>query len=112
MSWAMPDSTYPGGRGAYLAAFTHNLAHRSDVGRCRCALAKAFIRHRREMHLDASFSEAFVIENVDRLLGLISVLFGMAEENPEAGEWLDRMAWLPSLVADLDAGKAGQRLDS
>ena len=108
----MPDPSDLAGRAAHLAAFSQSLARRSDANRCRYALARAFIRHRREMHIGTAFSEAFAIENVDRLLGLMSVLFREAEETPTAAEWLARMAWLPALVADLEAGKAAQRLDS
>jgi hypothetical protein len=42
--------------------------------------------------------------NVDSVLAVVERLYAVAadSDNPGAGEFLDRLAWLPPLLADLD----------
>ncbi len=101
---------------ARLLAFLAALPSRPDAGRCRGALARAFMEHAAEMQLPAEPS--WIADHVDEILGTMGSLFGQAagggddddSDFPPATEWLQRMSWLPALIADLEAGRA--RLDA
>ena len=43
------------------------------------------------------------VANVDAILATLDQLYAVAaKDHPDAGEFLDRLAWLPPLLADLE----------
>jgi len=73
-------------------------------------LAAAFVEHVGDLW-PAGRDEAspeWIAANVDEVLATIERLYAMAaaDERPSVGGFLDRMAWLPPLLANLDAGAA------
>jgi len=95
---------------AVIARFRVSLGTRPDREEVRAQLAAAFVEHVGDLW-PAGRDEAspeWIAANVDEVLASIERLYARAaeDERPGAGEFLDRMAWLPPLLANLDAGAA------
>src|SRR5262245_5094389 len=95
---------------AIIARFRVSLMTRPDREEVREQLAAAFVEHVGDPW-PAGRDEAspgWIAANVDDVLATIERLYASAadDERPGAGEFLDRMAWLPLLLANLDAGVA------
>ena len=96
---------------AIIERFCVSLVTRPDRDEVRAQLAAAFVEHVGDLwpagH-DAASPE-WIAANVDEVLATIERLYAMAadDERPGVGEFLDRMAWLPALLAKLDAMDAG-----
>lgn len=88
-----------------IARLSASLPVRPDADRVRALLAEAFIAH-----IDALWpagrdqgSPEWIAANVDSMLATIERLYAVAiaDEYPGAVEFLERMRWLPKLIADL-----------
>ena len=95
---------------AIIAQFCVSLVTRPDRDEVRAQLAAAFVEHVGDLW-PAGRDEAspeWISANVDEVLATIERLYAVAadDKRPRAGEFLTRMAWLPTLLADLDAGEA------
>jgi hypothetical protein len=98
---------------ATIAAFSARLPIRADAERVRAVLAVAFADHVGDLWPDgdAAATPAWLAENVDGVLATIERLYAVAAngDDPGAGEFVDRLAWLPPLLAELDRPR---RLDA
>jgi hypothetical protein len=95
---------------AVIARFRVSLMTRPDREEVRAKLAAAFVEHVGDLW-PAGRDEAspeWIAANVDEVLATIERLYAMAadDERPGVGDFLDRMTWLPLLLANLDAGAA------
>ena len=91
---------------AIIARFRTSLMTRPDRDEVRVQLAAAFVEHVGDLWpagRDAASPE-WIAPNVDEVLVTIERLYAMAadDQRPGAGEFLDRMAWLPALLQRLD----------
>ena len=99
-----------------VIAFAASLDTRPDRHRVLAAPARAFIEHRGELwpQGDPHATAAWISDNAAGMLRVLERLYRIAcdpdEENPGAAEFLQRMSWLPALIADLEQGRA--RLDA
>jgi hypothetical protein len=109
-------ATTPDPHGVF--AFAASLDARPDRDRCLAALARAFIDHRGQLwpEGDAHATPQWISDNAAAMLRVLERIYRAAcdpdEDHPGAAEFLHRMAWLPTLIADLDASKATHRLDA
>jgi hypothetical protein len=89
---------------ALISAFTTKLALRPDGDRVRALLAAAFVEHHRELWPfgDPNATPQWIEGHVDEMLATIERLYGEAICGPMAHAFLNRMAWLPPLLAELD----------
>ena len=99
---------------AIIAQFCVSLVTRPDRDEVRAQLAAAFVEHVGDLWpagRDAASPE-WIAANVDEVLATIERLYAMAadDERPGVGEFLGRMAWLPTLLAELD--QPAKRIDS
>ena len=82
------------------------LPTRADAERVRVILASAFADHAAELwpQGEPCATPQWLAANVDSVLAVVERLFAVAadSDNPGAGEFLDRLAWLPPLLADLN----------
>lgn len=91
---------------ATIAAFSARLPLRADAGRVRAILASEFADHAGELwpQGEPCATPEWLAANVDSVLAVVERLYAVAadSDNPGAGEFLDRLAWLPPLLVDLD----------
>jgi hypothetical protein len=91
---------------AIIARFRASLLTRPDRDGVRAQLAAAFVEHVGDLWLGGrdTASPEWIAANVDEVLATIERLYAKAadDERPGAGEFLDRMAWLPALLERLD----------
>src|SRR5215468_2522076 len=95
---------------AIIARFCVSLVTRPDRDEVRAQLAAAFVEHVGDLW-PAGRDEAspeWIAANVDEVLATIERLYATAadDERPGVGEFLERLGWLPPLLANLDAGAA------
>jgi hypothetical protein len=88
---------------AAIAHLSATLPLRPDADRVRTLLAEAFIAHVDELWpagVDQGTPD-WIAANVDGVLATLERLYAVALEGdqPGADEFLDRMKWLPGLVA-------------
>ena len=108
---AMPPSDPHG-----IIAFAAKLDTRPDRDRCLAALARAFIEHRDQLwpEGDPHATPTWIAENTAAMLRVLERIYRAAcdpdEDHPGAAEFLQRMGWLPALIAALERGRA--RLDA
>jgi hypothetical protein len=80
----------------------------------RAVLASAFADHAGELWLQGEpcATPEWLAANVDSVLAVVERLYAVAadSDNLGAGEFLDRLAWLPALLAALD--RPGKPLDA
>ena len=91
---------------AAIARLSASLPVRPDAEHLRELLAAAFIAHIEDLWPAGrdQGSPEWITVNVDSILATIERLYLMALEGyPGAGEFFDRMRWLPALVDDIDA---------
>src|SRR5215813_1933287 len=93
---------------AVIARFRVSLGTRPDREEVRAQLAAAFIGHVGDLW-PAGRDEAspeWIAANVDEVLATIERLYATAadDKRPGSGEFLERLTWLPPLLANLDAG--------
>ena len=89
-----------------VAAFSAGLALRPDAEHVRCSLAAAFAYHVHDIWPagEPAATSAWIATHTDEILATIERLYAVAiEDHPGSDEFLDRMAWLPALIRDLDA---------
>jgi hypothetical protein len=105
----------PGPHGVVIA-FAAKLDARPDRDRCLAALARAFIDHGDQLwpEGDAHATPQWISENAAAMLRVLERIYRAAcdpyEDHPGAAEFLQRMGWLPALIADLEQGRS--RLDA
>ena len=91
---------------ATIAAFSARLPVRADAERVRAILASAFIAHAGELWPagEPCATPEWIAAHTDEIMAVVERLYAVAadSDNPGAGEFLDRLAWLPPLLADLD----------
>jgi hypothetical protein len=91
---------------ATIAAFSARLPIRADAERVRSILASAFVAHAGELWPagEPCATPAWIAAHTDEIVAVVERLYAVAadSDNPGAGEFLDRLAWLPPLLADLD----------
>jgi hypothetical protein len=88
-----------------IARLSARLCLRPDADRVRHLLADAFIEHIDDLWPagDPNATPEWIGDNVDAMLATLERLYAAAtDDQPGAAEFLDRMAWLPALLADLD----------
>jgi hypothetical protein len=91
-----------------IAQLSAALPLRPDAEHVRHRLAEAFVARGDALWPAGQDqgSPEWIAANVDSILATIERLYAMAtDEQPGAAEFLDRMAWLPELLADLDQAK-------
>jgi hypothetical protein len=99
-----------------VIAFAASLDTRPDRERCLAALARAFIAHHDQLwpEGDPHATPAWINDNAAAMIRTLERLYRAAcdsdDEQPGAAEFLQRMAWLPPLIADIEQGNA--RLDA
>lgn len=91
-----------------IADFARSLQVRPDRARCCSVLAGAFIEHRDELWPEGG-PEArpeWITDHVPGILAQVASMFSIAaitDDEDTADEFLLRMAWVPTLIQDLDA---------
>ncbi len=97
-----------------IADFARSLQGRPDRGRCCSVLAGAFVEHRAELWPEGGpeAEPEWIAANVPAILAQLASLFSIAaiaRDEDSADDFLLRMAWLPTLIRDLEARQG--RLD-
>jgi hypothetical protein len=89
---------------ALISAFCTRLALRRDGDLVRARLAAAFYERRHELWPfgDVNATPQWIEAHIDDMLAVIERLYDEAICGPKARAFLDRMAWLPPLLAELD----------
>ena len=90
-----------------IAAFSARLPLRPDAERVRHVLGEAFVEYIDELW-PARRDEAspdWIRANTDEVLAVIERLYNAAAEADTGGamEFVNRMSWLPPLLAELDS---------
>jgi hypothetical protein len=97
---------------ATIVEFCARLPVRADAERVRAVLASEFVIHADELWPagEPCATPEWIAAHTDEIMAVVERLYAIAadSDNPSAGEFLDRLAWLPPLLADLDR----QRLDA
>jgi hypothetical protein len=88
-----------------ISTFATKLALRPDGERICATLASAFYDQRAALwpYNTAGVTREWIEGHVFEILATIERLYGEALCLPVAREFLDRMAWLPPLLATLDS---------
>lgn len=98
---------------ALIATLSATLPVRPDAERVRGLLAEAFVAHIDDLWPAGrdQGSPVWIAAHVDGLLATIERLYALATSGDHLGadEFLDRMAWLPTLLTALDSDCAGRR---
>src|SRR5262245_59082438 len=91
---------------AIIARFRVSMVTRPDRDEVRAQVGAALIEHVGDLWLGGrdTVSPEWIGANVDEVLATIERLYATAadDKRPGAGEFLDRMAWLPALLQRLD----------
>jgi hypothetical protein len=91
-----------------------SLPVRPDAERVRRILGEAFVAHIHDLWPVGrdQGSPEWIADHVDEVLATIERLYAIAlgGKHPGSAEFLDRMAWLPTLAHDIEQGAA--RLDA
>jgi hypothetical protein len=87
---------------ALVAAFSAGLSVRPDSERIRAILAHEFTQHAGSLWPRGD--PAWIGKPIDEIFAVIERLYAQAAAYPTVGalEFLDRLAWLPPLLRDLD----------
>jgi hypothetical protein len=91
---------------AAIAQLSAALPLRPDGDTVRCILAEAFTAHIDDLwpngHAEAT--PLWIIGHVDLILATVERLYAVALDkgHPGSAEFLDRMAWLPRLVREIE----------
>jgi hypothetical protein len=93
---------------AIISAFSMRLALRPDADRVLALLAASFLEHADDLwpRGEPGATPEWIAGHVYEILAVVERLYGNALCLPVAQEFLDRMAWLPELLADIDHGRA------
>ena len=98
-----------------IARLSASLPVRPDADRVRALLAEAFIAHIDDLWPAGrdQGSPEWIAANVDGVLATIERLCALAldGEHPGGDEFLNRMAWLPRLLADV-VGRTDMQRDA
>jgi hypothetical protein len=96
--------TDPEDQRALISAFCTRLALRRDGDLVRARLAAAFYERRHELWPsgDVNATPQWIEAHIDSMLAVIERLYSEAICGPKARVFLDRLAWLPPLLAKLD----------
>ena len=76
-----------------------------DAEHVRCSLAAAFAYHAADLWPagEPAATSSWIATHTDEILATLERLYAAAtDDQPGAAEFLDRMAWLPALLAELD----------
>jgi hypothetical protein len=95
-----------------IARLSATLCLRPDAEHVRCSLAAAFAYHAADLWPagEPAATPSWIATHTDEILATLERLYAMAtDDQPGAAEFLDRMSWLPALVAEIAAD--GARLD-
>jgi hypothetical protein len=91
-----------------IARLSATLCLRPDAEHVRCSLAAAFAYHAADLWPvgEPGATPSWIATHTDEILATLERLYAMAtDDQPGAAEFLDRMAWLPALLAELDQPK-------
>lgn len=91
-----------------IADFARSLLVRPDRARCCSVLAGAFIEHRDELWPEGSpeAGSEWITDHVPGILAQLASMFSIAaiaDDEATTDDFLHRMAWVPTLIQDLDA---------
>lgn len=91
-----------------IADFARSLLARPDRARCCAVLADALIEHRDELWSEGSPESRpeWIADHVPSILAHLASVFSVVAiigKEDSADDFLRRMAWLPTLIQDLDA---------
>jgi hypothetical protein len=102
------DTRTPEHDHAAIARLSASLPVRPDADRVRTLLAEAFIAHVDELWPVGrdQGSPEWIRANVDAMCATLERLFAAAldGDQPGADEFLNRMRWLPELLAEINGG--------
>jgi hypothetical protein len=100
-----PTELTPQAQHALVAAFSAGLVLRPDAEHVRCSLSAAFAYHAAELWPlgDPRATPSWIAMHTDEILATVERLYSVAMQGfPGSDEYLERMAWLPELLASLD----------